>query len=399
MNGTSSELTNVTYRWDLIRGGLFGVLDMIVQSFAILVAIRVFDTPEMVKPFVPAAYFVGYLLTPMVVWISRRAGCRMSISLALCYLLGGAMLGVAAMSTDRNAFLLGTVVALAVFAQIMPLMTGIYNGNYRPTERGQRLSTTLVVTGLTGSACAWVAGLIMDIDSDNWRLVFVFGAVCAFLSAFAVAKIPSETVLVREPFRPFGHLGLMWKDRVFGMMLLGWMFIGFGNLMMLPLRVDYVANPAYGISASNEVVALLTVTLPRLFSLLSVKAWGWAFDRWNLITMRLAINGLIIGSIVFYFFSANIMVLSASSAMLGVAIGGAGVIWPLWVTRVAPDGRVEDYMGIHTMTTGFRGITAPFLGFYLISEISPAAAGLVGAALILISCFIFLPLHKCLHVR
>ncbi|MFA5257018.1 MAG: hypothetical protein WC360_02610, partial [Opitutales bacterium] len=92
----------MTYRWDLVRGGLFGVLDMIVQSFAILVAIRVFDTPDMVKPFVPAAYFVGYMLTPMIVWGARRAGCRMSICVALCYLLGGAMLGAASISTDRD---------------------------------------------------------------------------------------------------------------------------------------------------------------------------------------------------------------------------------------------------------------------------------------------------------
>jgi hypothetical protein len=309
------------------------------------------------------------------------------------------MLGAASISTDRDTFLLGTVMALAVFAQIMPLMTGIYTGNYRPTERGQRLSTCLVVTGITGSACAWVAGLVMDMDSGNWRYVFMFGAVCSFLSAFAVARIPTEAVRVREPFRPFGHIALMWRDRIFGLMLLGWMFIGFGNLMMLPLRVEYVANPAYGISASNELVALLTVTLPRVFCLLSVKAWGWAFDRWNLITMRLAINGLIIGSIVFYFFSTNMVMLCGSSAMLGVAIGGAGVIWPLWVTRVAPDGKVEDYMGIHTMTTGLRGISAPFLGFFLISGVSPAVAAFAGAALIFISCFIFLPLRKDLQVQ
>jgi len=394
MQTAPSSLTKVTYRWDLVRGGLFGVLDMIIQSFAILVAIRIFDTPDMVKPYVPAAYFFGYLLTPLVIWIARRTGCRMSVCASMCYIAGGSMLGLAAMSTDTNTFLLGTVAALAVFAQLAPLMTGIYSSNYPPTERGQRLSTSLVLTGVVGSLCAWLAGRVMDIHPDYWRMVFTFGAVASFVSAYTVIKIPSVGHKSRVKFRPFGQISLMWKDRVFGLMLLGWMFIGFGNLMMMPLRVEYVANPVHGILASNELVALLTVTLPRLFSLLSVKGWGWAFDRWNLISMRLTINALIMGSILFYFFSTNLIVLACSSAMLGLAIGGAGVIWPLWVTRVAPEGKVEDYMGIHTMTTGLRGITAPFLGFFLISDINPQMAGLVGAGLILISCIIFIPLHR-----
>ncbi|MBN1403014.1 MAG: hypothetical protein JW942_00925, partial [Opitutales bacterium] len=59
-----------------------------------------------------------------------------------------------------------------------------------------------------------------------------------------------------------------------------------------------------------------------------------------------------------------------------------------------PRGQVEDYMGVHTMLTGLRGITSPFLGFFLICKVSPAIAAYVGAGLVLISCFIFIPLRE-----
>ncbi len=394
MNEPSKELTNLTYRCDLARGALFGVLDMIVQSFAILVAIRIFETPYTIKPYVPAAYFLGYMATPLLLWAARRRGSPMSRLLALCYLIGGCMLGAASFSSDRNGFLLFTSLALAIFAQVPPLMTGIYTSNYPNSVRGRLLSTNLVVTGVVGSVSAWAAGLLMDLRPDNWRAVFAVGAIASLASALAMLRIPTTGQRMKVPFQPFGKLSLMWRDRVFGMMLLGWMFIGFGNLMILPLRVEYVANPAYGIHASNEIVALLTVTLPRVFNLLSVRFWGWTFDRWNLITVRLVVNWFIIGSIMCYFFSTNLVMLCLSSALLGVSIGGAGIIWPLWVTRVAPRGQVEDYMGIHTLLTGLRGISSPFLGFFLISEISPGMAAWVGAALVFISCFIFMPLRK-----
>ncbi|MBN1402835.1 MAG: hypothetical protein JW942_00005, partial [Opitutales bacterium] len=324
MDQPSPELVRQTYRWDITRGALFGVLDMIIQSFAILVAIRVFDTPYTIKPYIPAAYFLGYMVTPMVVWTARRTGCRMSVCVAICYLLGGSLLGAGAASADRDSFLLFTVLALGVYAQIAPLMTGVYTSNYSSSDRGQRLSTNLVITGIVGSACAWAAGRIMDVNVDYWRLVFAAGAVASILSAYAMIRIPTSGHVQHCPFMPFGRISLMWRDKVFGLMLLGWMFIGFGNLMILPLRVEYVANPAYGIVASNEMVALLTVTLPRVFSLLSAKFWGWAFDRWNLITIRLVVNAFIIGSILFYFFFKNPLCLAASSAMLGMSIGGAG---------------------------------------------------------------------------
>lgn len=395
MKDEKTDIVAQTYKWDVLRGGLYGVMDMIVQSFAILVAIRIFCAPYCLKPYVPAAFFMGYMFTPMLVWVMRKTGSSTNVCLAICYFCGGTLLGASAFCKEMNMYLALVSCSLAIFAQVVPLMTGLYSSNYPYDQRGRRLSTTVFLTGIVSSSSAWIAGMLMDVQEGNWRWVFVAGALCAYVSAIVVLRIPSHVKTEAGPFRPFGHISLMFKDKVFGLMLLGWMFIGFGNLMMLPLRVEYVANPAHGVLATNAQVALITVTIPCLFNLLSVKMWGWIFDRWNLITMRLVINGILITYICLFFLSRNVYLLYLAAAMQGMSVGAYAVIWPLWVTRLAPStARAEDYMGLHTLTTGLRGITSPFLGFFLIGCISPLSAAVVGAGLIVVSCGIFWPLRN-----
>ena len=57
-------------------------------------------------------------------------------------------------------------------------------------------------------------------------------------------------------------------------------------------------------------------------------------------------------------------------AIFGVANAGGQVTWSLWVTKLAPDHAVAEYMSVHTFFTGVRGILSPFLAFYLIGHFS-----------------------------
>src|SRR5690606_23067180 len=141
------------------------------------------------------------------------------------------------------------------------------------------------------------------------------------LSAVVVSGIPSGMMggLGRNPLRDFP---IALKDRLFAQLLLGWMFMGLGNLMTLPLRIEYVANPEYGLQASNTQVALLTISIPQLFRLLSIKPWGWIFDRTNLVGMRILLNCLFLASLGLYFWSTNLWLIGLGAVVLGLAMGG-----------------------------------------------------------------------------
>lgn len=387
-----------TYRWDLTRGSLYGVIEIVWSTFALLIAIRVFQAPETVKPIVPAAISLGFLLTPLSLWYGSRFNWRAANAAAFHYMAGGLAYLAAALAGGLTAFMAATVASFVIFSQVAPLHTQIYSQNYPASERGSRFSTALLLTALSSSGCAWLAGRLLDFDLNLWRLVLIAGAVAAFLCAFTMLRVPSAQ-LERISLNHFEHLGLAIKDKLFGQMLTGWMFMGIGNLMTMPLRIEYIANPVYGVAATNAQVALMTVTIPQLLRVLTIKPWGWIFDRTNLVAMRIVINCLFLSSTILYFLSRDILVIGFASVLLGIAFGGAGIIWPLWVTKVAPEGKISAYMSVHTSLTGLRGVIAPFIGYLVITQLSPMAAALIGAAMIGISILIFVPARKTMHTH
>lgn len=59
------------------------------------------------------------------------------------------------------------------------------------------------------------------------------------------------------------------------------------------------------------------------------------------------------------------------------------------MTKVAPDEKVASYMSIHMALTGLRGTLAPFLGYWMLSQASPAAVAYLGMGLIAVSMLLF----------
>ena len=69
-------------------------------------------------------------------------------------------------------------------------------------------------------------------------------------------------------------------------------------------------------------------------------------------------------------------------------------MWNLWVTKIAPPGRSQLYMSVHSFFTGLRGIIGPLAGFLFINHFNIQGVGLLSFALILVSIFMLLP-----HIR
>ena len=131
------------------------------------------------------------------------------------------------------------------------------------------------------------------------------------------------------------------------------MLMGFGNLMLLPLRVDYLIEPEYGIEATATTVTLLTVAVPSVVRL--------ARDRHvrSVVRSTLGVHGAGSPSTRFFllyvisFFSTTSPIgLWAGSISLGLAFAGSELMWMMWVTKFAPPDRTADYMGLHTFFTG-----------------------------------------------
>ena len=168
--------------------------------------------------------------------------------------------------------------------------------------------------------------------------------------------------------------------------------MGFANLMMLPLRVEYLANPKYGQAVSASMVALLTGVIPNLARLLLSPLWGYLFDHMNFFALRVTLNiGFAIGILTF-FMSDTLAGMVGGAIIYGISNAGGDVAWGLWVIKFAPPERVADYMSVHTFFTGVRGVIAPLTAFHLVARVnSLSVLAWVSAVLILIASALLIP--------
>lgn len=394
-----TERAELTYRWDVPRGVAAGILDTGWHTFGLIVAIRVFAAPEMLKGLLAAGVNLGMLLTPLTLFLAGRFGLRIGHACAGAQVLAAVCLVLAAAAESSPGFIFAYLLGAVIVAQQIPLIVSVYAHNYAASERGWRFSRASLIAATAAIAFSTWAGWQLDHDLSFWQPLFLLFALAAGVAALAVARMPTPLLNRAEAVNPLRSVRYIFEDKVFGRLLFGWMFMGLGNLMTLPLRVEYLVRPDFGIGSSNAEAALLLVAIPAAFRLLSTRFWGRLFDRVDFIVLRSVMNLLFLMSMALFFTSSQFWVLAVSSALFGAANGGGHIAWQLWVTKIAPPERVSAYMSIHSATTGMRGVAAPFLAYGLLSILPLTMVAWIAACLLAFSFAIFLPARELVDLR
>jgi predicted MFS family arabinose efflux permease len=387
----SASITAATYRYESLRAIASGIAETASTTFLLLIAVRWFDAGPLAKGLIAGGSGLGYLVSPLVVsWVEAarmpvaRAASRLTLAAA-------AALAVSAVVPGEILFVLTSMVAIAASGAMTPLLTQIYQDNYPAAARGRIFSRTVMIRIVAAAAFGAGGGWVLASSIGYFRVLLAVFALAFAFSSWCLAHVPSMPLResgVRHPLRAFAHVR---DDRVFRTTLISWMFMGFANLMMLPLRIEYLANPRYELVLRPDTIALLTTVVPNLARLVMSPVWGWLFDRMNFFVMRMTLNlGFAIG-ILSFFTSDTTLGLALAAVTFGIATAGGDVAWSLWVTKVAPPARVADYMGVHTFFTGVRGLAAPLAGFALAARWSMPTLGWLSAALIVAGSLFLIP--------
>jgi MFS family permease len=420
-----SSDTKLTYRYDRLRSISGGVIDSAASTFLLLIAVTVFNAGPTAKALIAAGSNIGMLLSLWVVPFAEWLSWPVMRTASLMMLAGCAAMLVAAAVPVLPIFVLASVVAMSAASGIIPLLTTVYQDNYPARERGYYVSRTLVIRVAAAAVFAEVAGRLLTANIDAFRLVLVAFALAFAFASFCLRRIPSKTLqhrpnaidaraapssadplpvdslavvpstadqnklhIVWSAFQSMRHLK---TDRVLRWTLASWMLMGFANLMMWPLRVEYLANPAYGLNLNAQQIALFTITLPAIARLFVTPAWGRLFDRMNFFALRIILNvGFALG-IAAFFTGDSALGLALGAIIFGVSNAGGEIAWSLWVTKIAPEERVAEYMSVHTFFTGVRGVIAPIISFQLIAHVSIDAVAMLCVALILLASLILAP--------
>lgn len=388
---SEADRTLITYRYERWRALSSGIIESAGTTFLLTIAVRAYESGALWKAAVASGSSLGLLLTPAVVSVVTRRGLTPSHAASRLFFMGAIAFGIAAAVPWLPVFAIGSMLAMAGAASSIPLLTHVYQENYPEAERGKLFSRTFMIRIGMAAAFSEGAGWALSRYFNYFRLLLIIFALALAFGSWCLARIPSQPIHDDGGAHPFRAMRFVRDDALFRRTLVVWMLMGFANLMMLPLRVEYLANDKYKLGLSVVMVALLTGVIPNLARLVLSPVWGHLFDRMNFFALRMTLNfGFAIG-IVTFFISNSFWGLIAGAIIFGISNAGGDVAWSLWVTKFAPPRRVADYMSVHTFFTGVRGVLAPVVGFALVQRYSMGILAALSAALIVAATLLLLP--------
>ncbi len=391
MSGKKPSRTQITYRYERWRSVAAGILETAGTTFLLLIAVKHFHAGALAKGLVASGGSLGLMLGPAVVTLVARLGWTSSRAASMLAALGTAVVLLMAALPYLPVFVLGSILGMTATSAGIPLLTQMYHENYPARSRGNIFSKTIMIRIAVGAAFSEFAGQAFSGRIDRFQILLLIFAAAFALASFCLYRIPTEKVTTGEGSHPFRALRFAYDDALFRRTLICWMLMGFANLMMIPMRVEMLANPKYGLSLSVGVIAFLTGVVPNTARILLSPIWGWLFDRANFFVLRVVLNlGFAIGILTF-FMSNDLTGLIVGAVVFGISNAGGDIAWSLWVTKFAPENRVADYMSVHTFFTGVRGVIAPIAAFQLIQILEITTLGWISAGLILLASALLLP--------
>ena len=387
----SEAKTQKTYRCDLWRGGFEGVLSSGAQTFCLFIAIRYFNAGENTKALIAAAPFMGMFLSMVLLHYASLTNWKKSTWGALPSLVTGVCLVLAAWTESLTQFACMVIAGYICRSALLPFVTDIYGDNYPPDKRATYFSKPLLLSVGVAALSGFVGSWFLESDIKNYHWIFTFLGFCAIAKAFAIYSMPSKIVENTPHTHPFGNMKYVWLDKSFGYVLLTWFIMGFANLWTLPLRVDYITAPEWGIEGSAIFVAMIITVIPETLRMLLIPYWASLFDRMNFVVLRMILNLFFGLGVLLFFVTSNPWVIGLGAALIGAAFAGGSIAWNLWVTKYAPPGKTGAYMSVHVSLTGIRGTIGPILGYWTVNQIGAQNIGILSCAMMFFATLMLIP--------
>ena len=297
---SKESVTGKTFRFDLWRGGFDGILDTGTNTFNLFIAIRYFDAGIQEKSLIASAPWIGMIFSIVLVHLASKTGAKKSLCASIPAIGTGVFLILSAISDRLGVFTALVILAYLFKSAILPFLTSIYNDNYPSDQRGVLFSKPLQMTVGISVVFGFIASQLLDKSLDNYIYIYIFLGFCGLGKAFSIFSMPTQTI-EKGYVNPFGNLKYLITDRLFGYVLITWFIMGFANLWVQPLRVDYLTSSQWGIEGSASLVNLIVNIIPNTFLLIFLPFWGKLFDKVNFITLRICLNILFASGIALFF--------------------------------------------------------------------------------------------------
>ncbi len=269
-----------------------------------------------------------------------------------------------ALASTLMAALLGLSAAFAGLS--LPLISAAYAKAYPQQLRGSLVAYSRLVHGIVAVACLAVLGRLsrdhLDLTWLAYPLVGLLGAV----TARDFCRLPLEVSTSRPPVRVM--LATLVRDRGFRRFQGFQFLLGLGNLMANPLLAVY-AHAALGLPVAIAVWIVPNGIVEHAMRLATVRLHGRLYDRLGVFAHRTITDFVFAMGLACWAFADSMGPAIAGSLLLGFGRAGGQIIWTIGSLEFAPKGAEQLYAATHTLLTGVRGIFAPALGLWLLTDV------------------------------
>lgn len=303
-------------------------------------------------------------------------------------------------SSSVNLMLLLLMFFFASNSVILPAQNSIIKKRYSDGHRARLYGWWISVFTLFSLPVAMLAGALLDMDFQFYRILFVvegiFGAGQAvFLSI--MARGMEREVADRPSGRGSAHfLRSLWavfrKDRDFAWFEIYFFLYGIAFLMVLPvipffatrrLQLDYeqyaMARGVIGQLGILFLSPMLGVRLERLHP----------FRFTGIVCLILAFYPLSL-AMANWFPAAGTALFYLAFAVFALGMAGIKISWDISSLQFAPPGQEATYQGLHVTMTALRASFAPILGSLLLHFGGYSQAFLVSSAFFALAGVLFL---------
>lgn len=408
----------------LVFWGMF--VGMFEGTISSIVVAKTFGGSDWLITFVMATPMLANLLGG--VWGSVLTG-RRKVRLLMGLGLGAAAIiatvALAPMTQFGGYVFAGQILlARGFLAGCITARSAMWKHNYPTRIRGQIAARLQIVRFSMAIGVVLCVGALFDVRPDLYIWIYPATALIGGVAVMLLRpmRVRGEETEIASILATQAHdarqpgaqklnaleqgIAVLRDDPDFRHYCLGMMFLGFANIMVMPLMTIIVTKQmALGYAAS----ASLLEVLPRVLMMASMLPWARLFDKRGVVQFRITNAIAWTGAAAFAGIGAAFIPTAAYGTTLGFALvigciavsraceglgkGGGAIAWNLGHLHFAKTERADVYMGTHVFLTGLRGLTAPFFGTWLYIQ-TGAFAFAVAVGLAVIGMLLFRRLAK-----
>jgi len=381
-------VAGVNYRYRLTRWALLWT-SLLNEPFTILLTILPFI---LFKDLGASAWQISLVvaLRPSVSLLSfywnayqTRKGLNPRFSLLVAGILARLpFLFIFSISTPGYLIFAAAIYMLFSRASIPPWME-ILKRNLTKEARERLFSLSYMLGYAEGVFIGLGVGLLLDIDSHLWQILFLIGAAAGLLGVILQYRVPlrrekeelqerapSTLTFLEELVHPWKESWKLMRSKPdFAHFHWGFMIGGAGIMLVstvLPVFfVEYLELSHTEFSSARSLCMGLGVVI-------SSSAWGRAMGQYRLTPLA----GWVI--LLFALFAACLLLATTGIAWLyiayviyGIAQGGSHLVWHLSGPFFSGKEDSSLYSGVNVVMVGLRGMIFPFLGSLLCAFLGP----------------------------